>query len=172
MGAAAATAVGAGLLWVWRHQADLILRRPLNEWTFSHIKWLLPTEDVPRSTSIRRMPANLGPLDIQYRFEGRDRRLSKLHSRTNTTSFLVLHGGTLVHEVYPGRFAGSAARFFLFSLGKSVTSMLIGVALAEGAIGDLRDPVTLYPPDLADCAYDGLAIEHLLDMCSGVGERP
>jgi len=82
----------------------------------------------------------------------------------------VLHGGTLVHEVYPGRFAGPAARFFLFSLSKSVTSMLIGVALAEGAIGDLRDPVTLYRPDLAGCAYDGLAIEHLLDMCSGVGD--
>jgi CubicO group peptidase (beta-lactamase class C family) len=169
-GAAAAAGIGAGSLWLWRHQADLAFRRPFNEWTFSHAQWLLPTEDVPRSGSISRLPTQLGPLDVDYEFEGRAYSLSELHARTNTTSFLVLHGGTLVHEVYPGRFAGPPVRLLLFSLSKSVTSILIGVALAEGAIGDLRDPVTLYRPELADCAYDGLAIEHLLDMCSGVGD--
>ena len=115
MGTAAAVAgVSAGLLWVWRHQADLILRRPLNEWTFSHTKWILPTADVSRSASHRPLSTALRPLDFQYRYRGRDRELSKLHSRTNTTSFLVLHGGKLVHEVYPGRFAGPDVRFFLF----------------------------------------------------------
>ena len=166
----AAAGVGAGSLWLWRHQTELVFRRPVNEWTFSHGSWLLPTEDVPRSPLMRPLPTSLRPLNIWYNHDGRDRLLSELHSRTNTTAFLVLHRGTLVHEVYPGRFAGPGVRFFLFSLGKSVTSMLIGVALAEGAIGDVSDPVTLYRPDLADCAYDGLAIEHLLDMCSGVGD--
>ena len=169
-GLAGAVAVGAGSLWLWRHQVDVILGRPLNEWTFSHGRVIVPTENVPRSGPTRPLPVRLEPLDVRYRYGGRDHRLSELHPRTNTTSFLVLHGGTLIHEVYPGRFAGSGVRVFLFSLSKSVTSMLLGVALAEGAISGVGDPVTLYRPDLAGCAYDGLSIEHLLDMCSGVGD--
>lgn len=107
---------------------------------------------------------------MTYGFEGRERSLAELHTRTNTTSFVVLHGGEIVHESYPGYFAGDDVRFQMFSMTKSVTSMLIGIALSEGAIKDVTEPVTAYCDWLVGSAFDGVTIEHLLDMSSGVGD--
>src|SRR4029450_8941403 len=73
-------------------------------------------------------------------------------------------------ELYPGAFAHPRRRMQLFSLSKSVTSILVGIALAEGAIGSLKDPVTDYRPDFRGTAYDGSPLADLLDMSSGVGE--
>ncbi|WP_235989829.1 beta-lactamase family protein, partial [Streptomyces ureilyticus] len=53
---------------------------------------------------------------------------------------------------------------------KSVTSMLIGIALDEGAIKDVTESVTVYCRGLVGSAFDGVTIEHLLDMSSGVGD--
>jgi CubicO group peptidase (beta-lactamase class C family) len=150
-------------------QGDLIMSRPFNEWTFTHMNWLLPSERVSRGGFRFPLPGESRPLDLTYRFDGRDQTLADLHRRTHTTAFVVLHRGAVVHESYPGRFAGPRARFQLFSLSKSITSMLVGIALAQGAIGSLRDPVTAYRPDFAGTAYDGTTLGDLLDMTSGVG---
>ncbi|MFD9418822.1 serine hydrolase domain-containing protein [Streptomyces goshikiensis] len=168
--AAAVAGAGAGAAWLWRNQGQLATRRPLSEWTFTHMDRVMPKESVPRGGPILPLPGRPGPLDVSYTFEGHERTLDDLHRNTNTTSFLVLRGGDLIHEVYPGRFAGPGVRFQLFSLTKSVTSVLVGIAIAEGAIKSVTDPVTAYLPDLAGSAYDGPTVEHLLDMCSGAGD--
>lgn len=165
-----AAAAGAGAVWLWRHQDEVMTRRPVNEWTFTHMNLLMPTEDVRRGGEVSPLPRRTRPLEVTYGFAGRERSLAELHARTNTTSFVVLHGGEIVHESYPGRFAGSGVRFQMFSMTKSVTSMLIGIALDEGAIKDVTEPVTVYCPELVGSAFDGVSIEHLLDMSSGVGD--
>jgi CubicO group peptidase (beta-lactamase class C family) len=154
----------------WERQGDLVMRRPFSEWTFTHMNWLLPTETVPRGTARLPLPANPRPLDLTYRFEGRDHRLVDLHRRTFTTAFVVLHHGEVVHESYPGRFAGPRARMQLFSVSKSVTSMLVGIALADGDIAGLDDRVGDYRPDFAGTAYEDTTLAELLDMTSGVGD--
>ncbi len=166
----ATAAAGAGAVWLWRHQDEVMTRRPVNEWTFTHMNLLMPAEDVRRGGQVFPLPRRMRPLEATYGFAGRERSLAELHARTNTTSFVVLHGGEIVHESYPGRFAGPGVRFQMFSMTKSVTSMLIGIALDEGAIKDVTEPVTVYCPELAGSAFDGVSIEHLLDMSSGVGD--
>jgi CubicO group peptidase (beta-lactamase class C family) len=146
------------------------MRRPFNEWTFTHMNWLLPTETVRRDAASWPLPRRLRALDLTYRFEDREYSLADLHDRTFTTAFLVLHGGAIIHESYPGMFAGPGVRFQLFSLTKSVTSILIGIALADRVISSLDDPVTDYRGDFAGTAYDGPTIGDLLDMSSGVGD--
>jgi CubicO group peptidase (beta-lactamase class C family) len=165
-----AAAAGAGAAWLWRHQDEVMTRRPVNEWTFTHMNLLMPTEDVRRGGNVFPLPRRPRPLEVTYGFEGRERSLAELHTRTNTTSFVVLHGGEIVHESYPGYFAGGDVRFQMFSMTKSVTSMLIGIALDEGTIKDVTDPVTAYRRELVGSAFDGVTIEHLLDMSSGVGD--
>ncbi|MGY3061580.1 CubicO group peptidase (beta-lactamase class C family) [Streptomyces sp. TE3672] len=165
-----AAAAGAGAVWLWRHQDEVMTGRPVNEWTFTHMNLLMPTEDVRRSGDVFPLPRRPRPLEVTYGFEGRERSLAELHTRTNTTSFVVLHGGEIVHESYPGCFAGDDVRFQMFSISKSVTSMLIGIALDEGAIKDVAEPVTAYCRGLAGSAFEGVTIEHLLDMSSGVGD--
>ena len=154
----------------WDRQGDLIMRRPFNEWTFTHMNWLMPTERVARSGPHLPLPLSPCPLDLTYRFDDRDHTLTELHRRTFTTAFVVLHRGEIVHETYPGAFAGPRSRMQLFSVSKSVTSMLIGIALADGAIGSVKDRVTDYRRDFAGTAYEESTLADLLDMTSGVGD--
>ena len=144
--------------------------RPFNEWTFSHMNLLMPTERVARGDTHMPLPLDPYPLDLTYWFEGRDHSIAELHRRTFTTAFVVLHNGTIVHECYPGAFAGPRSRMQLFSISKSITSLLIGIALADGAIGSVRDRVTDYRPDFAGTAYEETTLAELLTMTSGVGD--
>ncbi|MBL7259821.1 serine hydrolase domain-containing protein [Paractinoplanes lichenicola] len=154
----------------WDKQGDLIMRRPFNEWTFTHMNWLMPTERVARGATHLPLPVDNQPLNVTYRFENRDFTLAELHRRTFTTAFVVLHRGTIVHETYPGAFAGPRSRMQLFSLSKSVTSILVGIALDEGLIGSEKDQITDYRPDFLGTAYEGNTIAELLDMTTGVGD--
>jgi CubicO group peptidase (beta-lactamase class C family) len=154
----------------WERQGDLIMRRPFNEWTFTHMNWLMPTERVSRAGYHRPLPLEPHPLDLTYWFEGRDHTLTELHRRTFTTAFVILHHGAIVHETYPGAFAGPRSRMQLFSVSKSVTSILIGIALADGDIGSVKDRVTDYRPDFTGTAYEHTTLDELLTMTSGVGD--
>ena len=155
----------------WERQTDRVMQRPLNEWTFTHMNWLLPTARVARGRTRNPLPAQPMPLDVTYEFGGWEHTLEDLHQRTFTTAFVVLHRGRIVHEQYRGVFAGPRTRMQLFSVSKSVTSMLVGIALADGAIGSVADKVTDYRPDFLGTAYDGVTIADLLDMRSGAGEE-
>ncbi|MBO1331056.1 serine hydrolase [Streptomyces sp. VRA16 Mangrove soil] len=167
-GALAIGAAVAGGTWLWRHQAEIAFSRPYNEWTFTHMSALLPTEPVARASAPVPLPRGSGLRDFTYEHEGERRTLAQLHAHTHTTGFAVLHRGAVVHEEYPGRFASQRARFQLFSLTKSVTSLLIGIALEEGALGSVDDKVVSHVPELAGSAYDGPTVEDLLHMSSGV----
>lgn len=85
-------------------------------------------------------------------------------------SFVVLRNGVLVYEYYKeGRSKYSAD--FVWSVTKSITSLLIGIAADEGlldtdqSLGELlpADQLTESDPDLAD-----ITIHDLLTMTSGV----
>ncbi|GAW33969.1 6-aminohexanoate-dimer hydrolase [Roseovarius sp. A-2] len=88
-------------------------------------------------------------------------------SERSVTSLLVLHKGRIVHERY---FQGTKAqdRRISWSVAKSFLSTLIGIALAEGQIGSLEDPVTRYAQQLQGSAYDGTTVRQLLQMTSGL----
>jgi CubicO group peptidase (beta-lactamase class C family) len=58
--------------------------------------------------------------------------------------------------------------FLAWSVSKSVTSALVGIAIEEGYIANVSDPVTLYVPALAETAYANSTIEDVLEMASGV----
>ncbi|MEU4240721.1 serine hydrolase [Actinoplanes sp. NPDC026619] len=153
----------------WDRQGDLLMRRPFSEFTFTHMNWLMPTERVSRGDVHRPLPFESHRLDLTYRFEGTDRTLDELHRRTNTTAFVVLHHGRVIHEYYPGVFAGPRTRMQLFSVSKSVTSLLIGIAMAEGKIDSLHDRVADYRKDFVGSAYEEVTLGELLTMTSGVG---
>ncbi len=85
-------------------------------------------------------------------------------------SLLIIRHGYLVTEVY---FPPYQREFKhpLFSLTKSVTSALVGKALQEGRLTDVRQKVLDFFPDIAPSVTDpqvkNLTLEHLLTMSAG-----
>jgi CubicO group peptidase (beta-lactamase class C family) len=88
---------------------------------------------------------------------------------TETHAFLVVHEDRLVYE----RYFGASDRQTLetsFSVAKSFVSTLVGIAIDEGLIGSIEDPVTRYLPELVDRdpRFERITIRRLLTMSSGL----
>jgi CubicO group peptidase (beta-lactamase class C family) len=87
----------------------------------------------------------------------------------DTQAFIVIQDGTLVYENY---FNGTQRDSIVtsFSVAKSFTSALIGIAIDEGYIESVDDPITIYLPELAerDPRFNDITIRHLLLMASGL----
>ncbi len=107
------------------------------------------------------------PLPERYAFQGEERSLADLLSASETTGLLVARGGAIVHEAYAqGYDEDSLATSF--SVAKSFTSALVGIALERGQIRSLDDAISDYVPELVGSGYEGVAIRDVLTMSSGI----
>ncbi len=84
----------------------------------------------------------------------------------NAAGIMVLQDGKVRLERYRLDF-GPDQRWTSFSVAKSFTSTLLGAAVRDGALS-LSDPVTKYLPGLSGTAYDGVTVEQVATMTSGV----
>lgn len=82
---------------------------------------------------------------------------------------IVVQNDTILFEHYSGGW-NRDSQSCIFSVTKTITSLLCGIALKDGYIKSLSDPVTDYVPELkdADPKFAQLKIEHLLDMTAGL----
>jgi CubicO group peptidase (beta-lactamase class C family) len=73
--------------------------------------------------------------------------LDELLATTSTQALIVIEDDVVVSE----RYANGAARDTMltsFSVAKSFDSVLVGIAIDEGLIGSINDPITTYLPEL------------------------
>lgn len=136
--------------------------------TFRNIDRLFPTRTVPASTTPRAFepsPDKLGPLALTIGEKTYD--LDDVIALDSITGLIVLKDGKLVAEVYQ-RGNGPDTRWMSMSLAKSITSTLIGAAIKDGAIKGRDALVTDYVPELKGSAYEGVTVEQILGMTSGV----
>ena len=88
---------------------------------------------------------------------------------TGTQAFLVIQNDTILYENY---FNGASHNTTVtsFSMAKSFASTLIGIAISEGHIHSVNDPITDYLPELAqrDPSFANITIRDLLMMSSGI----
>lgn len=85
----------------------------------------------------------------------------------HTQGVVVTRRGALVAEWYEdGRGPDSYAASW--SMAKSVTSALVGIALHEGAITDVNEPLVDTYPQWAGSPRDQIRLEHVLHMSSGL----
>lgn len=88
-------------------------------------------------------------------------------AKENVSGFLVLKDGKVIAERY-GLGRKPEDRWTSFSVAKSVTSTLVGAAIADGKIASVDALVTDYIPELKGSGYDGVTVRQLLMMSSGV----
>ncbi|MBX2947423.1 MAG: serine hydrolase [Cyclobacteriaceae bacterium] len=95
--------------------------------------------------------------------------LEKVLELSETTAFLVIKNDSLLYEGYFNGYSRESINTS-FSVGKSITSLLLGKAIDDGLIESLTDTVTRYLPQLAqqDARYSKLTLSHLLNMRSGI----
>ncbi len=89
--------------------------------------------------------------------------------KENTQAFIVIQDDAILYEKY---FNDTERDSLLtsFSVAKSFVSALIGIAISEGYIESVNDPITDYLPELAarDPDFENITIRHLLMMSSGL----
>ena len=90
-----------------------------------------------------------------------------LMAKSGTTAFLIIQDDRLLYEKYFNGFQRDSW-FTSFSVVKSFDSALVGIALSEGLIGSVDDPVIRYIPELSGRGLDALTIRNLLKMDCGV----
>ncbi len=133
---------------------------------------IFPYTPVATGDSLYEFPvATQSPLaTMKVTTKGVERNLTDwLDVVTSTTAFLIVQHDSIIYEEYFEKY-GPEDIATIFSVSKSVTSLLTGIAVDEGAIADLNDPVTKYIPELLEGApeFQRLTIRHLLDMRSGL----
>jgi CubicO group peptidase (beta-lactamase class C family) len=142
-------------------------RQPFLVGAFSH-------EDQLWERRVVRKPAAARPLAraprepaLRYEYQGAVRTLDDYLARHPITGFLLAQGDTILVERY--QYARhDRHRFASFSMAKTVTALLVGIAIAEGRIRSVDDPAGAYVPALAGTEYGRTSLRHLLQMSSGV----
>jgi CubicO group peptidase (beta-lactamase class C family) len=96
-------------------------------------------------------------------------KLLDILENSGTTAFLVIKNDTLIYEKYLNGYPINSINTS-FSVAKSITSLITGVAIDEHLINSVNDPVVKYIPDLinTDSKYEKLLVSHLMDMRSGI----
>ena len=92
-----------------------------------------------------------------------------LDGKTDTQGVLIIQNDSIVYEKCQGDISTDRIAT-VFSVSKSITSLLCGIAVDEGYIKSIDDPVTDYLPELKqkNDMWQKLTIRHLLDMRSGL----
>jgi CubicO group peptidase (beta-lactamase class C family) len=116
---------------------------------------------------VEPLPRAPEPTRFSYTFDDRRYTSDDYLDRQRVTGLLVMKDGRIVLERYQyGR--SEANRFVSQSMAKSVTSLLVGLALHEGKIESLDDLARKYLPALEGNPYGETSIRHLLQMSSGI----
>ena len=146
---------------------DFLLWPPcLQSFGYRIVDQLFATRTIRRGSATR--PLARGPrMDVTYTTEGATRTLDAFMDRNSVAGFLVIRDGRVITERY-GLGLQPHDRWSTMSMVKSMTSLLVGAAIHDGAIASLDDRVAHYLPQFAGSGYDGVTVRHLLTMSSGV----
>jgi CubicO group peptidase (beta-lactamase class C family) len=133
-------------------------------------QYRFPARTIPAGDDASPLPAGV-EIDPPAPPSGADddRAFDEFLRRTGTLGFVVLDDDLLVYERYFGG-ADRQTRQTSFSVAKSFVSTLIGIAIDEGLIGSVTDPVTEYLPELSerDPRFERITLRDLLTMSSGI----
>ncbi|HMN72663.1 MAG TPA: serine hydrolase [Rhodoblastus sp.] len=103
----------------------------------------------------------------RYGVDGAEHDVAAFMDRNFIAGLLVLKDGAIALERY-GLGLLAHDRWSTMSTVKSMTAMLVGAAIHDGAIASVDEDVTLHLPEMRGSAYEGVTLRHLLTMSSGV----
>ena len=134
---------------------------------YSHFDQVYEGRPIRRATTASPLARAASEPAVRYEYQGQTFTIDEYLARNPITGLLVARGDTILVERY--QYARhDRHRFMAWSMAKTVTAMLIGIAIAEGRIRSVDDSAAVYVPALAGTEYGRTSLRHLLQMSSGV----
>jgi CubicO group peptidase (beta-lactamase class C family) len=136
--------------------------------TFRNIDRLFSTRTIHKGKTVYPLPKSDVQLkNFSFASNGKNYDLYDYVSINRVSGLLVIKNGKIAFEDYE---LGNSdqTRWMSMSVVKSITATLVGIAIQDGFIKSIDDPVTRYLPELKGSAYDGVSVRNLLQMASGV----
>jgi CubicO group peptidase (beta-lactamase class C family) len=164
------SAMGACLLSTWQfylYPKVSLFDPDKRSKNFRNMENIFPSKLIKSSDIPYHLTKEVRDLDVFYKFNNKHYKMSELLERTETNGIIVVKDNKIVYEKY---FQGNTHldKNTSWSLAKSFTSALVGIAIADGYINSINDPVTKYIPELKQSGYRNVPIKHILQMSSGV----
>jgi CubicO group peptidase (beta-lactamase class C family) len=107
------------------------------------------------------------PKSITFTNHSNDTAFNNAWQQYETTALVVIKNDSLVFEQY-AQGTTSQTVSGSFSVAKSIVSILIGIALKEGHIKSIDEPVANYLPSFNTPSKKEITIKHLLTMSAGL----
>lgn len=133
---------------------------------FRQMEVLTTTRTIEAGDNVRQLEVGK-PLPKTLKTEKGELSVDEYMADQRLAGLVVLQDGKIRLEEYRMDFDRDD-RWTSFSVAKSLVSTLVGAAIKDGFIESLDDPLTDYIPELAGSGYDGVTVEQLLTMTSGV----
>ncbi|MEZ2146760.1 serine hydrolase [Bradyrhizobium sp. DN5] len=126
-----------------------------------------PVRAIGRGPHVYALPAALNQISPHWSWRGQAMDVDRHIEAQRVSGVIVLRDRQVLLERY-GLGRTENDRWTSYSVGKSVTSILIGAAIQDGYIKSMNAPLTDYIHELKSSAYDGVTVRQLLTMTSGV----
>ncbi|MGB1581678.1 MAG: serine hydrolase domain-containing protein [Nevskiales bacterium] len=128
---------------------------------------ILPTQVVESDPDAEPLPTmDLDLSQLTYEVNGHTRTVEQYMQGGNTNAIAFMHNGKFIYDDYQNGFNANT-RAHMWSVTKSVTTALVGIAVEEGLVDSIYDPIKKYIPEAADTVWEGVSVEDLLQMESG-----
>ncbi len=145
---------------------DFLMWPPcLQSYGYRIVDKLFATRVVRRGERVRELPRGQA-LAASYVHDGAERSVDMFMDRNNVAGLLVIKDGEVVTERY-GLGLQPQDRWSTMSMVKSVTAILVGAAVRDGAL-NIDDPVVRHLPQLLGSGYQRVTVRQLMTMSSGV----
>jgi CubicO group peptidase (beta-lactamase class C family) len=134
---------------------------------FTHMAETMPSCKVSKSSSpvpLPRTPRDLSGVKYEAVF---NYTLKEHIDKNNVMGLMVVRDGKILDQHYRHE-RRETDQFTSFSVAKSMISVLIGIALDEGLIKNLDDPVSRYTSRINESSYSKVSVRSLLRMSSGI----
>ncbi len=128
----------------------------------------LPTAPVADGEYVSALPREEIDLSgVRYLWRGRQKSLLDFVRSTETDVVAFVRDGKIAADLYANGWSADV-RHQPWSVTKSFISAVVGIAVDEGRVLSLEDPIDAYVPALRGSAWEGTSIRNLLEMESGV----
>jgi CubicO group peptidase (beta-lactamase class C family) len=106
-------------------------------------------------------------IDSNYNKHSISQEDYKVFTDLKTVAYLVIKDSAIIYEQYWENYSDTSLSNS-FSVAKSIISLFVGIAVDEGKIKSIDDPVCNYLPEFCSDENKVLTIHHLLTMSSGL----